>query len=176
MNSLTLDNLDLQEGWSSQCSKFLSHFQLKEFVVQNGKKTANPLKREDANSIFDQIGFGLTSNNYIERLVLRNLPGIIDIVFCLNITLGIGAGDVSKLIDGIRKCRTLKVVNLSLEDIWDRLRIKVLAEYLLGNNALEELNLSGIDRASFDIVDFTSALELCPLKKLYITPLNSGNR
>jgi len=157
--SVVLEDLDLPEAWSgAQCVKILGACKWTEFVIENSKKTNN-FKREDANPFYDNIVTGLATNKTITHFTLRNIPGASN-------------GDISRLVDGLRKNRSITRLNVSLEDVWDRLKIKSLADYIRSSALLEELTISGADKSVFDIVDFTSPLqESNSLRKLVVSPL-----
>lgn len=73
----------------------------------------------------------------------------------------------------MRRNKGLTHLYLELEDIWDRIKIKSLADFLNNNSTLKELSISGCDRTIFDINDFVNALKETKLKKLIVSPLQS---
>jgi len=59
-----------------------------------------------------------------------------------------------------------------LEDLWDRVNIRLLADFLEENSALEELVIKGVNDFIFDVKEFVSALEKSPcLSKLSVEQL-----
>src|SRR4051794_25797407 len=98
------------------------------------------MKREHLHEIYDSIGYGLNNNPILEKLVIRDLPGAYN-------------GEISKLFDGMKKNRSIKDLDLSIEDAWDRLKIKNLADYIKTNSGLERLTLVGAEKLFFEVSD-----------------------
>jgi hypothetical protein len=156
--SVVIEDLDLPEAWSgAQAVKIISGCKWSEFVIQNSKRNTT-FKREDVNPFYDNLVTGLASNKTITRFSLKNLPGASN-------------GDVGRLVDGLRKNRSVTHLTLALEEVWDRLKIKSLADFIRTSPQIEELNISGVDKTIFDISDWIQALETSTLKTLIVTPL-----
>ena len=157
--SVVLEDMDLPEAWSgAQAVKIISSCKWTELVIQNSKRN-NAFKREDVNPFYDNLVTGLSSNKTITRFTLKNIPGASN-------------GDVSRLVDGLRKNKSVTHFTVALEDVWDRLKIKSLADFIRTSPQLEELNISGVDKTIFDINDWITALETSTLKRLIISTLD----
>jgi hypothetical protein len=157
--SVVLEDLDLPEAWSgAQAVKIISSCKWSELVIQNSKRN-NSFKREDVNPFYDNLVTGLSSNKTITRFSLKNIPGASN-------------GDVSRLVDGLRKNNSITHLAMALEDVWDRMKIKSLADFIRTSPQIEELNISGVDKTIFDINDWIQALETSSLKRLIVTPLD----
>jgi hypothetical protein len=169
--SVVIEDLDLPEAWSgAQAVKIISGCRWSEFVIQNSKRSA-AFKREDVNPFYDNLVTGLSSNKTITRFVLKNIPGVSN-------------GDVARLVDGLKKNHTITHLTLALEDVWDRLKMKSLADFIKTSPQIEELNISGnivtkymcniflgVDKTVFDINDWVQALETSTLKRLIVSTL-----
>jgi len=160
ITSVTLADLDLPDAWTGpQSTKAINSSSWKELIIHNTKKNTSGFRREDVNALYDSITAGLSSNSSIKRITLRNIPGC-------------HLGDISKFLDAIRRNKNIKVLNLSLEDVWDRIKLKTLADYLGENTFLEDLIICGVDRLAFDVHDFVQAVKSSKnLKRLVIYPI-----
>jgi len=160
VTSVILEEVELPDGWStSQAPKVLEHCKWKEFTVQNCAQKSSKFSRTEASSFYDSIGSGLRANDTIQSLSLIDIPGA-------------NTGDIDKLLSKIRRSKNIKKLDLSLEDLWDRVNIRLLADFLEENSALEELVIRGVNDFIFDVKEFVSALEKSPcLSKLSVEQL-----
>lgn len=160
--SVTIEDFDWKEfGTAAQCVRVLSSCKWHELILQNTKKVN--LRREEVNPVYDNIISGLAANSSIKRIVLKNIPGSHN-------------GDISRFLEGIKKNKVLKQLELSLEDIWDRLKYKLLADFLNANSTLEQLQIAGVDNSMFDISEVTAALQSTRLKVLDISALEISGK
>jgi len=160
ITSVTLESLELPEAWSgAQCSKVLSHCKWSDFTVQQSSQKSSNFSKVDANQFYDNLGFGMNSNENMKSFALIDIPGA-------------NNGDIDKLLFRIRRNKTITRLELSLEDVWDRITIRNLADFLQDNSTIEELILRGVSESVFDVPEFLTSLEKSQsLKRLCVKQL-----
>jgi len=156
IRSLTLSRLDIPEGWAtSQFGSSMIGTKIEEFRIVDSKTTKD-LKGADLNPVYDSIATALNTNTTIKRVSFNNIVGALN-------------GDISRFIDKISRNKTIDTLQIRLDDIWDRLRAKSLADYILFNTSLKILDVSGCQSSIFDYI--SDSLAKSTIKTFVCTPL-----
>jgi len=160
VTSVILEGLEFPDAWSgAQCSKVLSHCKWTEFIIRQCTQKPSAFSSAEASPFYDNLGFGLNSNESMKSVGLIDIPGASN-------------GDIDKLLFRIRRNKTITRLELSLEDLWDRIKVRNLAEFIQDNTTIEELIIRGAEENIFDVTEFVTALEKSQsLKKVVLKQL-----
>jgi len=155
LEKVTVEGVDVAEDWSSIVLTLLSTCRWTVFVLQNTK--INPfVEKVHVQQVFDDVGHGVSENKFLKSLVLKNIYGA-------------EKGDLSKVMQSLKKNKTMTGLDLSLGlNVWDRDKVQILADVLRVNSTLKELHVCGIDKES--VMTMLPVLETTHLNLLDISP------